>query len=43
MEYENKNGNKNNLAKLRERVEAYLSKFYDEKKSEGEEEDSEGK
>lgn len=41
MEYENKNGNKNNLAKLRERVEAYLSKFYDEKKGEGEEESEE--
>ena len=39
MEYENKQGNKNNLAKLRERVEAYLSKFYDEKKSEGEDSD----
>ena len=39
MEYENKQGNKNNLAKLRERVEEYLSKFYDEKKSEGEDSD----
>lgn len=29
MEYENKLGNKNNLQKIRERVEEYLSKVYD--------------
>jgi len=36
MEYENKEGNKNNLQKLRERVEEYLSKVYDEKKDDQE-------
>lgn len=30
MEYENKEGNKNNLKKLRDRVEEYLSKVYDQ-------------
>ena len=36
MEYENKEGNKNNLDKLRARVEEYLSKFYDkENESDG--------
>ena len=36
MEYENKEGNKNNLQKLRERVEEYLSKVYDQNKEDEE-------
>jgi len=34
MEFESKQGNKKNLDKLRERVEEYLSKFYDKKNEE---------
>jgi predicted GNAT superfamily acetyltransferase len=41
MEYENKLGNKNNLAKLKVRVEEYLTQFYGNNKSEGEDSDQE--
>jgi len=41
MEYENKQGNQTNLSSLRERVEQYLSKVFDQNKDGEVEQDSE--